>query len=60
MLAKAGPSGEPMAPPSIRSYIVLLQLKSINVVLAGSNSVKSILEMVGGTNLLVYEVSEQI
>ena len=47
MLAKAGPSGEPIATPSVCLYMILLKLNSIPNVALFMTSMKTALEING-------------
>ena len=61
MFANAGPSGEPMATPSICRYMLLLKLNSIEEVASCINSTKMSRGKDGcGKTLLSYRASAQI
>jgi len=61
MFANAGPSGEPMATPSICRYMLLLKLNSTEEVPSCINSTKMSRGKSGfGKTLLLYRASAQI
>ena len=61
MFATAGPSGEPMATPSICRYMLLLKLNSTEEVASCINSTKMSCGKDGfGKTLLLYRASVQI
>jgi len=60
MFANAGPSGEPMATPSICRYMLLLKLNSTEEVASCINSMKMSRGKGGfGKTLLLYRASAQ-
>ena len=61
MLAKAGPSGEPIATPSVCLYMMLLKLNSTPDVALFISSMKTALEISGcASESLQYKTSAQI